>query len=239
MKPIRTLLPLAFVLAACGPSTHELATQTADSATAIAAAWTSTPTVTSSATTTATASPTATVTLTATPARTATPTQTNTPANTNTPTQPPPPPPTATFTPAPTQPAPVFASSPIHAWSRDDFAHETVEVGNTLDGYLRFYRDRVVLNNQQGWCTSVWDFHKELQGVRAAYGSDVPAEWYGLYSEYRNLIHQANNINQIVRDNCPNIEASIYKEGAEARIAQLEAVFAQIQVLSGKIAAMP
>lgn len=117
--------------------------------------------------------------------------------------------------------------------------HEISEAATNIDNYLMFYRDKVVLNNQQGACTSVWDFHKELQRVRAIYGSDLPTTWYPLYSEYRNLIHTADQVDQPVYTNCPNISASIYKEGAEARIAQLENVAAQLRALASRAAGMP
>lgn len=236
-------IALAFALTACGPSAAEQATQTADAATQIAAAWSptpsATPTVTATPTSTPTSSATVTASATATPTATHTPAQTATPSPTSTATRTLPPPPTLTFTPAPTQPAPAFPSSPIHAWSRADFAHEVTEAATTIEGYLRFYRDRVVLANQSGSCTSVWDFHKELQNVRAAYGADVPGDWYPLYYQYRALLHAANQANQVVRDNCPNISASVYKEGAEARIAELENIQAQLNALSSQIAAMP
>lgn len=243
MKQFWTIVLLCLAVTACGPTPQQLATQTAVAQTEIAAAWTVTPSATATAsptttlTPTTTASPTATET--ATPEATDTPASSPTPSETPTLTRTPAPPPTLTFTPAPTQPAPVFASSPIHTWDRNDFAHEVTEVGNTIENYLSFYRDRVVRTNQQGWCTSVWDFHKELRNVRAAYGSDVPADWYALYREYRNLIHSADQIDQIVYTNCPSINASIYKEGAEERIAQLEGIVVQIRTLSGKVAAMP
>lgn len=243
MKQRWIVIPIALAVAACGPTPQDISTQTAVAQTAIAAAWTVTPSPTATASPTATLTPTntasPTATDTATPEATDTPASSPTPSETPTSTYTPAPPPTLTFTPVPTQAAPTFASSPIHAWDRNDFAHEVTEVGNTIENYLSFYRDRVVRNNQQGWCTSVWDFHKELQDVRAAYGSDVPADWYALYREYRNLIHTADQVNQIVYTNCPNIQASIYKEGAEERIAQLEGLVAQIRSLSGKVAAMP
>jgi len=117
--------------------------------------------------------------------------------------------------------------------------HEATEAAINIDNYLLFYRDRVVGSNQSGSCTSVWDFHKELQDVRAAYGSDVPAAWYPLYAEYRNLIHTADQANQPVYTNCYNIYASVYKEGAEARIAQLESLAAQLRALASSAAGMP
>ncbi len=243
MKRLLVILCLASGAAACGPTQQDLGTQTAIAQTEVASAWTATPSATPITRPTATSAPTdratPTTTATLTPAATNTPAASATPSETSTASATPAPPPTLTFTPAPTQVAPAFARSPIHAWSRDDFAHEVTEVGNTIEGYLSFYRDRVVRGNQQGWCTSVWDFHKELQSVRAAYSSDVPSDWYPLYREYRNLIHSADQVNQIVYTNCPNIEASIYKEGAEERIAQLEGIVAQIRALSGKIAGMP
>lgn len=236
-------IALAFALTACGPSAAEQATQTAEAATQIAAAWSptpsATPTVTATPTSTPTSSATVTASATATPTATHTPAQTATPSPTSTATRTLPPPPTLTFTPAPTQPAPAFPSSPIHAWSRADFAHEVTETAITIEGYLRFYRDKVVLSNQSGSCTSVGDFHKELRMVRAAYGADVPGDWYPLYYQYRTLLHSADDVNIPVLEKCTNIYSSVYKEGAEARIAQLENIQAQLNALSSQISAKP
>lgn len=237
MKHLGSILSLALLVSACGPSEAERATQTAAARTEVAAAWTVTPSTTPTASPTATS--TATATETATVTDTPTPTATSTSTATATATLTLPPPPTATFTPAPTQPAPTFATSPIHTWSREDFVHEATEAAINIDNYMLFYRDKVVGSNQRGSCTSVWDFHKELQDVRAAYGSDVPAAWYPLYTEYRNLIHTADQANQPVYTNCYNSSASVYKEGAEARIAQLESLAAQLRALASRAAGMP
>ncbi len=242
-QPFALAIALAIALTACGPSTQELATQTAAAATQIAAAWSPTPSATPTVTSTPSASPTpsatATASATATPTATLTPAETATPTATATATPTLPPPPTLTFTPAPTLPAPTFPSSPIHTWSRDDFAHEVTETANTIEGYLRFYRDKVVRSNQNGPCASVGDFHKELFYVRAAYGADVPADWYPLYFQYRTLLHAADQANRVVLEHCPNIYAQVYKEGAEARIAELENIEAQLIALAGQIAARP
>jgi hypothetical protein len=105
------------LLAACGPSAEQKAAMTATSLTAIAAAWTHTPTTTPTATSTATS----TVTSTPTPTETATPTASSTPTLTPTKTA------TPTITPDPNRyyaPDNSFSLIPPEGWVSEDVGLE-------------------------------------------------------------------------------------------------------------------
>ena len=130
---------LFLVLTACGPSAEQQATMTATSLTAIAAAWTATPTET----------PTPTATMTATPTPTATPTETSTPTRTATKTKPP----TKTATPTQTHdpkryyaPDNSFSLVPPEGWTPADVDLDYPGlIGPTVGNFnlnLRFFREK-------------------------------------------------------------------------------------------------
>lgn len=107
MKTILVGTVIFLILAACGPSPEEISQQTAESHTAVAAAWTGTPT--------ATHTPMPTPTQTAAPTLTDTPTNTPTATSTNTPSA------TPTNTPMPTfTPTPAGGVAPLFAYYGND-----------------------------------------------------------------------------------------------------------------------
>lgn len=236
---------LALTLAACGPTPQELAAQTATvemavaaAQSATAAAWTKTPT----ATLTSTATVTATSTETATPSPTATHTSTATPAATDTPTATrtlPAPTATDTLTPRPLPAAPLLPGTPISAWSIDDFRKQAHEGRLNVERFLTYFRDQVVGPGYTGRCDYVFPPYEELATKRVGYGSDVPADWYSLYYEYRVLVNEAAGYIEPVYALCRKGGGSLSEGQDQVIVAGLESTYVRFVDLEARVNAKP
>jgi hypothetical protein len=228
------LIGLGGLLGACAPPAAELAAQTA-------AAWTETPapteTATSAPTATATATLTATATETPTPEATSTPTLTVTPSASPTPTSTPLPPPTLTFTPSPRPPAPVYPQTIIHPFDANDFRKELDELVRFNQRFITGLR-YLIDNNQTGSCYSFFNYRNELVVSQAGY-SDVPDAWYGLYYQYRVLVHESVNTVGPITSVCDAGGGTITLEQDLAIIDGLTNINAQVAPLQAQAAALP
>lgn len=241
MKPLDIVgwgTVLCFVLAACAPSPEQLAQATSAAASATAVVWTPTPSATPTDTATPTASPTATATWT--PTATATRTETPTPRNTLTPTatrtasQPPP---TLTFTPSATVQAPYFPQSTIMTWNVNEFAKEVREVDENWAPFLTYFRN-VVANGTTGDCGRFRALWIDTVVGQVAF-TEVPADWYGVYYEYRVIVNDIVLAVQPLQPICDSGGGTITPEQDQALIAGLESATARATDLNRRVQSMP
>ncbi len=193
---------LALGLAACGPA-PSAATAPAEIAPATVTLERPAPTQTApTQTASVTASPSERPSNTPTRTATATPEPSSTPAHTATPRPTLGATATLTATPGPTLAAPRFPETGIHAWSRADFAHEVNELASFVNTFLTYFRDDVVAAGKEGDCGRVTGLFREMVVNQAAYNDDVPADWYGLYYEYRTLVAETVSTIKPIVDVC-------------------------------------
>lgn len=220
----------AGVLVACAPSAEQIAQATAGAATSTAAAWTATPSATFTFTPTATATVTATET--PTPTFTATKTPTETPSPTATPTVTNTPRPLPTFTPTTPPQAPVFPQTILHAWDANDFRKEIRELSEFNLKFVTLLK-ALIESNQTGSCWSFYNYRNELIVSQAGY-SAVPNDWYGLYYQYRVLVHESVNSVQPITAICDVGGGTITLEQDLAIIAALTDISARAQQLQAE-----
>lgn len=229
---------LSLTAAACAPSPEQLAQATREAATNTAAAWTPTATSSPTATATSTASPTSTATATATasPTRTETPTPryTATPTATLTRTLPPP---TLTFTPSATVQAPFFPQSTLMTWDVNEFAKEVREVDANWAQFLYSFKI-IVSKGSTGDCGYFRGIWIDTVVGQVAF-TDVPAEWYGVYYEYRVIVNDIVMAVRPLQQICDSGGGTITAEQDQAIIAALENATARAADLNRRVQAMP
>lgn len=241
MKPINSALLvvgwllLVGVLAACAPSVEPIVQATVGVATSAFVEWTPSSGATSTFTSTATASPnpteTPSPTVTAAPTTTDTPLPTETVPATNTPK----PLPTSTATLPPS--APVFPQTILHPWNADDFRKEIRELSQFNLKFVDVLK-WLIENNQTGSCWNFYNYRNELIVSQAGY-NDVPADWYGLYYQYRVLVHELVNSVQPITAVCDAGGGSITLEQDLAIIAALTDISARAQQIQAQAEARP
>ncbi len=237
-------LALAWLVSACGPTPEQIAAQTATAETAIAAAWTPTPTSTPTPTDTSTPTATATATATNTPRPTHTPRPTNTRRPTATPTTRVARPtnsggPSATAAPptaGPRAEAPVFPQTIMHGWDANDFVKELNELVSFQSGFAA--QLDAILSGQTGSCNLFISYRNETIVSQAGYNG-VPDAWYPTYYAYRIALQDAVNAVGPITTVCDSGGGTIDGEILLAIRAVVGDVIARGQALLAQAAGLP
>ncbi len=121
------------------------------------------------------------------------------------------------------------------AWSVADLRSQVYEARLNVERFLVYHRDYVVGSGRTGDCASPLNANKELTRVRTGYGSDVPADWYGLYFQYRSLVHEAVNVASPVVTICQQGGGTITDAEDQQIIAGLESVWNRLVTLEATV----
>jgi hypothetical protein len=147
------------------------------------------------------------------------------------------PPPTLTFTPSPRPEAPVFAQTHIRAFEANDFRKEIAELAKfdrQFVGTLQYLID----SGSTGSCQGFYNFRNELIVSQAAY-HDVPEAYYGLYYQYRVLVHRSVDSVQPITAVCDAGGGTITLEQDLAIIAALTDYAAQADQVLAQASTLP